>query len=221
MSIPRLRCPELVRRTIVERIVAGVYQPGDRLIELQLARELGVSQAPVREALRELEAARMVESTPHRGTRVRVESAKEMRDAYFTRGILEEGAARGAAKAFKGKAVALRAACEAIIAAAEAGELPEQAAANQTFHRMIVAAAGNEVLLRLWDELAFETRTRVRLARDGAKRVADAKTHRPIVDALEKGDGRSAGKLLREHSESFAPAEHEGTAIKLESTGAR
>ena len=75
-----------VRRTLTERILAGHYKPGDRLVELTIARELGTSQGSVREALRELEASRLVESEPRRGTRVRVISLKELQDAYFARG---------------------------------------------------------------------------------------------------------------------------------------
>ncbi|QEL19790.1 GntR family transcriptional regulator [Limnoglobus roseus] len=205
MPIQTLSVRDHVRRTITERILAGVYQPGDRLIELQIARELGTSQGSVREALRELEASRIVETAPHRGTRVRTVSPQEMRESYLVRGLLEEAAAPMAAKAFKGNAEQLWNECDTIIACAERGELSEQAAHNAAFHRMIVAASGNGVLLRLWDTLAFETRTRVQLSRPKADPVGDAKTHRPIAKALENGDGKLAGRLLREHAEFFAP----------------
>lgn len=207
MPMPTLSVRDHVRRTLTERILAGVYQPGDRLIELQIARELGVSQGSVREALRELEASRIVHTEPHRGTRVRTVSPREMREAYLVRGLLEEAAAPAAARALKGRAEELWAECEAIVAAAGRGDLTEQAARNARFHRLIVAASGNGVLLRLWDALAFETRTRVQLSRPKADPVGDAATHRPIAKALEKGDGKAAARLLREHAESFAPPE--------------
>ena len=93
MEIQKDSVRDQVRRTLTERILAGHYKPGDRLVELQIARELGTSQGSVREALRELEASRLVESEPRRGTRVRVVSLKELQDAYFARGILEQAAA--------------------------------------------------------------------------------------------------------------------------------
>ncbi|WP_020469112.1 GntR family transcriptional regulator [Zavarzinella formosa] len=207
MTVQRLSARDQIRRTITERILAGVYRPGDRLVELQIARELGVSQGPVREALRELEASRLVESEPNRGTRVRTVSARETREAYLVRGVLEQSAAPTAALAFKGNAGRLREACEAIIRAAIAGDLSEQAACNTAFHRMIVEASGNLVLLRLWDSLSFEPRPRLTLARPDAEPVRDAESHRPIVDALERGAAALAGRLLREHAESFAPPE--------------
>ena len=70
-----------IRWTILERVMDGVYQPGERLKELTLAREFHVSQAPVREALRKLEAIGVLKSDPYRGTRVRELSTTELRDA--------------------------------------------------------------------------------------------------------------------------------------------
>src|SRR5436853_6073401 len=152
-----------VRRTLTERILAGHYKPGDRLVETQIAREPGTSQGSVREALRELEASRLVESEPRRGTRVCVMSLKELQDAYFARGILEQAAATTAAKAFKGNVEKLRREVQGVLDAAEAKDFGEQAAHVYAIHRMIVEASGSGVLLRLWDSLAFETRARVRL----------------------------------------------------------
>ena len=163
MVIQKDSARDQVRRTLTERILAGHYQPGDRLVELQIARELGTSQGSVREALRELEASRLVESEPRRGTRVRVLSLKELQDAYFARGILEQAAASTAAKAFKGNVEKLRQEVQGILDAAKARDLGAQAARVYTLHRMIVEASGNGVLLRLWESLAFETRARVRL----------------------------------------------------------
>lgn len=204
MALERVCVRDRVRRTLTERILANQYAPGDRLVELQIAREFGVSQGSVREALRELEASRLVETEPNRGTRVRVVSPAELRDAYHVRGVLEEAAAVPAAKVLRNNADELWELCQAIEDAAAAGNLAEQSAQNAAFHRTIVAASGNVVLLRLWDSLAFEVRTRVRLNRPEAEPIRDAATHRPIVAALEKGDGEQAGRLLREHADSFA-----------------
>ncbi len=88
-----------IRDVLLRRILEGKYQPGERLVELQLAAEFHTSQGPVREALRELEALRYVETAPHRGTRVRAVSPTEMRDAYRLRALLEREAAIAAAQA--------------------------------------------------------------------------------------------------------------------------
>jgi len=81
----------------MERIIEGHYKPGARLIETQIARELGVSQAPVREALRELESVGMVESYAFRGARVRKPTREELIEAFPVRAALESLAAGEAA----------------------------------------------------------------------------------------------------------------------------
>ena len=86
-------------RTYIQRQIAqGVYRPGDRIVETQLAREMNVSQAPVREALLELAAMGLVEERPYSGTFVRHLKASDIEDIYNTRAFLDEYAARQAAR---------------------------------------------------------------------------------------------------------------------------
>ena len=85
---------EQVKELLLERILAGDYRPGDRLVETRIAQELGMSQAPVREALRDLEVLRFVESEPFRGARVRAISGEELAEIYPVRAAVEELAAR-------------------------------------------------------------------------------------------------------------------------------
>ena len=207
MAVQKDSVPAQVRRVLTERILAGHYQPGDRLVELQIARELGTSQGSVREAFRELEASRLVESEPHRGTRVRVITPREMREAYYARGILEQAAAKAAARAFKGDVSRLREMADAVLRAADKRNLTEQAASVYALHRAIVAASGNKTLLRLWESLALEIRVRVRLGWAPVDRERAGGSYDAILAALEAGDGRTAGRLLRQHAEAFAPAD--------------
>jgi DNA-binding GntR family transcriptional regulator len=192
-----------IRRALVKRIVEGHYQPGDRLIELQIAREFNTSQGPVREALRELEALRLVETETYRGTRVRAISEREMGEAAMVRGALEQFAAQRAAVVLKGNAEPLRETLNALRKAAAARDLDTYAAQNMAFHRHIVQASGNSVLLRVWDSLMLEVRTRIGLTQLALDPAAVAETHFPILQALEAGDGETAGRLLREHAEQF------------------
>jgi DNA-binding GntR family transcriptional regulator len=193
-----------IRRVLVQRILDGYYKPGDRLVELQIARELKTSQGPVREALRELEALRLVESETYRGTRVRALSEREMEDAGRVRGVLEQTAARWAAAALQRDSAPLRAALAAIRAAAAGGDADAYAVHNMDFHRLIVEASGNRVLLRVWDSLMLEVRTRIGLSRRSIDMGFAAETHMPIVEAFERGDGETAGRLLQEHAEQFS-----------------
>src|SRR6266478_1612265 len=94
MKVKKESLANQVKDVLLERILKGKYKPGDRLVELTIANDLGVSQAPVREAFQILEAMRFVESQPNRGTRVRDICDREMSESTVVRGILEEGAAR-------------------------------------------------------------------------------------------------------------------------------
>ena len=82
MTVSRTVLREQVKELLLERILRGEVQPGERLVETRIAQELGTSQAPVREALRDLELLRVVESEPFRGARVRAISAEEMAEIY-------------------------------------------------------------------------------------------------------------------------------------------
>lgn len=192
-----------IREEITSRILSGALQPGDRLVELDLAREFDTSQTPVREALRELETSRLVESIPYRGTRVRAISDREMLEAYSVRGVLEQFAAELAAPYFQNNTVELRAFSEAVHQAARDGDYEAYGRENTNFHRLIVDRSDNELLIQSWLALAFDTRVRIHLARVVQLDLPDrAREHDAIVDALDVGDGILAGRLLREHSES-------------------
>jgi DNA-binding GntR family transcriptional regulator len=102
----------------------------------------------------------------------------------------------------KGNVAGLRVELEALRSAAKTRDLDAYAAHNLSLHRLIVEASGNSVLLRIWESLDFEARARVALERPISLREA-AETHQPIIDALNRGDGRLAARLLRAHAESF------------------
>ena len=194
-----------IRETLAQRIFDGQLAPGDRLIELEIAREFDTSQTPVREALRELETLRLVESIPYRGTRVRGISDREMTEAYTVRGALEQLAGELAAPHLKNdpNAIAsLRVSLEGIHTAARAGDLDGYSNHNVDFHRKIVVASDNQQLIQSWEALGFDARVRLHLKRHGEPRLVErAAEHDPIVDALEAGDGLTAGRLLRAHAE--------------------
>jgi DNA-binding GntR family transcriptional regulator len=193
-----------VRETLLTRILDGTYKPGDRLKELLLAREFNVSQAPVREALRGLIAANIVETVPYKGTRVRVVSDTELQQAYRVRALLEELAGQLAASRFKGDTEDLKAHADAIKKAVKRKDMRQYAEHDYPFHRAIVERSGNHVLLRIWEQLHFEVRTSMYLNHPSATLTAAVSCHYKIVDALDRGNGAEVGKLLRRHSDSFA-----------------
>src|SRR5262245_6807640 len=110
-----------IRDSLVARIASGELEPGTRLVETAIATAYGTSQAPVREALRELEAMRMVEVRPRRGTFVRHFVQQTLRESYVVRAALEETATRLAMLNGAIPFAALHAEVDAMRAAAAAG----------------------------------------------------------------------------------------------------
>ncbi len=200
-DIARESLADRVRQVLMERIIDGTYPPATRLVEMQIARELNISQAPVREAFCALEAARLVETEPYRGTRVREVSDRECREAYQVRAVLEELAAQLGATRLREQSRELRAEADATLAAAKRGEVVRYLHHNVRFHKVIVESADNAVLRNTWESLSFTVGARVKASRASGDMVAVAREHREIVDAIVHGDVKAAGRLLRRHAE--------------------
>jgi DNA-binding GntR family transcriptional regulator len=195
---------ERIKQDLLRRIMQGELAPGTRLVELQIARDFRTSQGPVREALRELEALELVTTEPYKGSRVREVTEQDIREAYVVRASLEQLAGQLAAPRFRGAADELRQQATAILSAARAKDISGYAAHDVKFHRMIVEGASNRILLRTWDSLAFEVRIQLRLTKGTIDLVSVQQDHWSIIEALEKDEGKLAGRLLRDHSLFFS-----------------
>ena len=201
MSLTRTVLRDQVREILLKRILSGEYAPGDRLVELQLAKEFGTSQSPVREALRELELLRFVNSEAYRGTRVRAVSPEELAEVYPVRAALEELAAREAAIRLDGKVSELEAEFEEMVRAAGEGNLLELAQHDVRFHELIVEAAGNGILFDTWRTLRVQARTIITVIKADVDLTEIAEMHRPLLAALAARSPEEAGKALRWHFE--------------------
>ncbi len=199
MRATRLLLREHIKETILERIIAGVYQPGERLVETRLAREFETSQVPVREALRELEVLRFVESEPFRGARVRAVSRTEMVEIFPVRSAIEEVAVRLATTALDGEVADLERHLTAMETAAAAGDRHEQVLADVEFHRTIVDASGNSILGEVWLSLRVEGRTMITSLRAGIGLDEIVAIHEPILAAIREKDPDAAAAAMRRH----------------------
>ncbi len=189
-----------VKDRILEGILNGHYPPDSRIIETQVARELGTSQAPVREALRGLEGLGFVEITPFRGARVRRPSRHEIIEAYTVRSTLEVLAARLAVPRMTDADVAELAACfDAMRAAAARDDGHGVAEADAHFHGRIVELADNATLVRVWSSLEPFSRTYLTLAVPGADPQWSADLHAPILGALQERDPEAVVAALQQH----------------------
>ncbi|MBX9688232.1 MAG: GntR family transcriptional regulator [Candidatus Obscuribacterales bacterium] len=191
---------DYIKETLLERILGGHYQPGERLIELQIAEELGTSQGPVREALRDLEAQGLVESQSYKGTRVREISEEEIEDSYQVRSVLEQLAAELAAPKLKNNTDSIKQELDAFRQAASKRDIKRYSQHDMEFHRQIVEAAGNQLLSELWNSVVLESRflatIKQRIGEEDLQRLADA--HLPILEALHAGESEKAGRLARQ-----------------------
>lgn len=192
-----------IRNVLLRRIIEGEYEPGARLVELQLAKEFGSSQAPVREALRELETAGLVTIKPRRGSFVNDYHARAQHEIYEVRGALEEAAMRLAMPRLKADTRALAAHLEGMREAARNHDFEAMVQHSLGFHRTILLVAENELLLKMWESLHVEIHTRKTTLQPNMDMYAVAESHAPILAAVEAGDVEAACRLSREHQQYF------------------
>ena len=203
-SISRTVLREQVKDILLQRIVRGELQPGERLVETRIAQELGTSQAPVREALRDLELFRLVESEPFRGSRVRAFGDRELVEVYPVRAALEEVAAKAAAVNLAGDVAALELEVQAMRDAAQRDDLHALVEHDFAFHAAIVEAADMEILTQCWKLLGVEGRITLTLYDTYVEPTEAAELHEPILEALRSGKAALAGREARKHVEHFA-----------------
>ncbi|MFT4040908.1 MAG: GntR family transcriptional regulator [Thermomicrobiales bacterium] len=187
--------------TIRDAIRSGVIQPGDRLIELDLAAALEMSRTPVRDALRQLEAERLVEKAPSRGFMVPTITNDALIEIYEIREVLEGLAARRAAMRMgEAELAALRETVERTERARDAGDITLLSQASNAFHLLLRAGNTNGRLSRLL-ALMFDAHRSVRLHEFAPERVdAAVAEHRAIYEAIAARDSALAEQLAREHS---------------------
>lgn len=206
-AITRSVLSEQVKGRLLKAILDGRYPPGARIVETRVAREFGTSQAPVREALRDLEALGVVENSPFRGARVRRPSTEELMEAFDVRAILEiRGATLALPNVTRTDLEHLRGLLDQMRAAARASDPYAEAKADAEFHGYIMHLSGNATLERVWRTLEPFLRTYITIVSAGVDRRAVADRHVPIIDALQGGDAGTVERAFETHFEAAAAA---------------
>lgn len=196
---------EDIKKYFIDLIVAGELKPGQRIVETKIAKDLQVSQAPVREALRELEAMGLVETRPYQGTFIRELTRERIREAYEVRQILEGEAARRAAKRITPEDLAkLDELVREMQEAARRGDRSDFVEKDIDFHATIFAAAGNELLYQIWVNVRMGNFTLIttQLSRRSLPDLAER--HRCIVEGLKIGDADLASQQAELHIAELA-----------------
>ena len=190
-----------------EKIISGIYKPGDWLRQDDIATQLGVSMTPVREAFDLLVSAGLAERVPYRGVRVREMSTKDVVEAYGLRLVLEAVMAQEAAKRITREQIAdLERMLEEMKHHQSLKDVSPERKSSREFHSAIAEATKNDLLIKLYavvsnafpDWLLYEALFRY------PEILADSlantyKEHVAIVDALKKGDADRAAQKSIEH----------------------
>jgi len=190
-----------VKDRMLQWILEGELAPGARIIETRVARRLGTSQAPVREALRDLTTLGLVEMHPYRGARVREPAPEELVEAMELRGELEAIAARSAVQRVDAALLQrMRVLLDDMRASAGRGDAHAQALQNSQFHNCVISASGNRTLQRLWAMLEPFARTYLTASVPGTDLHWLAERHSAILDAFEARDPERAAAVMRTHA---------------------
>lgn len=200
-----------IKDHLLERILEGDLAPGTRIVETRIARELGISQGPVREALRDLATLGVVDLHPYRGARVRERTLEEHLEAMQVRGELETMAAREATgKLTPDQGAALRALVGEMTDLAAAGDVHGHSLKNAEFHHLVAEVSGNRTLLRILETLQPFAQTYMTTTVGGLEPAASYRErHTAILDALIAGDRRQVAEAMQAHNEASVAAVQE------------
>jgi DNA-binding GntR family transcriptional regulator len=193
---------EQAAEAVVAAAARGAFLPGDRLVEAEIARDLGISRVPVREALRLLESQGIVVSTPYKGMRLMQVTNKGVAELMRTRGALEALAVREILEAGPAAELRLAPARRAALRYEQVsgGEDPAATvAADEAFHAELCRLSGNAVLLGLWLGLARQLSVVWGLGHDARPKARIVEEHRVILDRLAEGDATGALAGLKAH----------------------
>lgn len=192
---------DIVFQTLRNAIITGDLQPGERLMETQLAEKLGVSRTPIREAIRKLELEGLVVMVPRKGAQVAQFTEKDIQDVLEVRAALEALAAKLACKRMDDRSfLKLQLAIAEYSYAAKNKDLETMIEKDVEFHDIICNATQNDKLIQLFNNLKEQV-NRYRITY--LKNVEDSDTveaeHLAILDALKNKDEEVASDLASKH----------------------
>ena len=199
--LKRQSLKDQIKDILVDRIVSGELEPGDRIKELQIAKDLGTSQAPVREAIRCLETLGYVEHIPHVGAMVRTFHRQEIEEAYQIREALEtyavsliSGGREQLLKELEGCLVEMK-------RAAESNDINKFSRADNQFHRLIVGYSRNQTMISFWESLKMQLHVVATVVDASIPLPKIYDLHPPIVDSLREVQLPEASMHLTTHYE--------------------
>ena len=187
--------------TLREAILSGELKPGQSLTEMDLSRQLGVSRAPIREALRILNSEGLVETIPYHGTTVRRLTKVDIEEIYSLRILLETYAMERVIETCEPADLrCLRQMVDGMVTAGDIGDLKAVNALDRDFHDALIEMSGHHLLQSMWQMVAMKVRQVMALVnRRNTDLTQIARNHLPLLDAMEAGDVARASEILRGH----------------------
>jgi DNA-binding GntR family transcriptional regulator len=194
---------ELAYTRVRELILSGELEPGAVINQAILARQIGISTTPLREALKRLKQQGLVELDAHRDARVAPLDAEEARDLLEVRRSLDPLAASLAAeRRTKQDLAEMRASLEGL-EALPSNPTVQQLIAHRRFHAAIYRASHNALLVEmldgLWDTADRYRRHGLQVERSAEERATKAHEHTLLFEAIVEGDGATAAEVMRAH----------------------
>ncbi len=194
---------DIVFKTLREAIITGDLKPGERLMEIKLANELGVSRTPVREAIRKLELEGLVIMTARKGAEVAPINEKDLKEVLEIRKSLESLACELACKnANEDDIVKMRVLNESIAKAIAEENIEEITKLDVEFHEVIYSTTKNDRLVHMLHQLKEHIfRYRFEYIKDMKNKEAIVDEHKKIIAAIEQKNSKAACKEIERHIE--------------------
>lgn len=194
---------DVVFHTLRQAILKGELKPGERLMEIKLANQLGVSRTPIREAIRMLELEGLVIMVPRKGAQVAKITEKDLKDVLEVRLGLEELATRLACQRINREQLEeLYRASRNFEKLLDSNNLQALAEADVAYHDVIYKATDNPRLVQLLNNLREQMyRYRIEYLKDSGVRRSLVEEHDAIFRSVKAGDSRGAQMMIREHIE--------------------
>lgn len=197
--------PERLASTIKKAIIEGQLLAGSRLVEADLAKQLGVSRVPLREAFRVLQGEGFVTIHPHRGAVISELSEEELIELFSVRAIYEAYATEvQAATRDPGVIADLEASVVDMRKAVRAQDINKYHDLAVAFHQIIVERCGNKVLIRQYDQVKkLLARYQAEMAFIAELPAHSILEHEKMIRAIKRGDQMEAARLARAHVENL------------------
>ena len=200
-NLQRLSAKNIIYQTVCDWIIGGVLQPGEKIVDAELAKHFNVSRTPVREAFQLLEAQKLISVVPGRATVVADIDLADIEKCYRPLAAIQGLAAELACdRLTEAERTALAQAQASFSAACEANDAAAAIAGDSRFHEIILHAADNEYISEFSHMMILHIqRIKYHYFHSDRMRKISILHHADILSALLAGEKERAGRLMRDH----------------------